>query len=462
MGVMGDADAVRRTYLGLFALQHRGQESAGIACADAAHPERGIDRRLDMGLVTEVFPPERLARLRGTHAIGHVRYSTAGGSLICNAQPMVVNCARGELGVAHNGNLTNIAALRAELTARGSIFQSTADSEIIVHLIAQPSTLSFEEHLLAALRRLEGAFSLLFVTPDAVIAARDPLGFRPLWLGRVPQSGAPCFASETCALEIAGAEPVRELEPGEVVVADRGGLRSLRIEPPRALAAHCIFEHVYFARPDSVVFGDPVNEVRKRLGAVLAAEHPVDADVVVPIPDSGNAAALGYASRSGIRYDHGFVRSHYVGRTFIKPSQEERQEGISLKLAVVRSAVEGKRVVVVDDSIVRGNTARSRVRLLKKAGATEVHLRVSCPPIKHPCFFGIDFPTPEELIANAHDLSGIARELEATSLGYLSLEGMLSCVSRPKESYCTACWSGRYPINVAGIRATAAAGETGP
>jgi amidophosphoribosyltransferase len=447
MGVFGDGDAVRRVYLGLFSLQHRGQESAGIACADPARPERGIEKHLDMGLVTEVFPPERLERLRGTHAIGHVRYSTAGGSLLCNAQPMVVRCARGELGVAHNGNLTNMTALRAELTARGSIFQSTADSEIIVHLLAQPSPLSFEEHLLAALRRLEGAYSLLFVTPSSVIAARDPLGFRPLWLGRLP-GGAPCFASETCALAIAGAEPERELEPGEVVLADRGGVRSLRIEASRPRAAQCIFEHVYFARPDSAVFGDSVHDVRKRLGRRLAREHPVAADVVVPIPDSGNAAALGYSEESKVPYDLGFVRSHYVGRTFIKPSQLERQEGVSLKLAVVRAAVDGKRVVVVDDSIVRGNTARSRVRLLRKAGAREVHLRISCPPIRHPCFFGIDFPTEEELIANTHAPEAIARVLEADSVGYLSIEGMFSCVTGARERYCDACWSGRYPVDV--------------
>jgi amidophosphoribosyltransferase len=328
---------------------------------------------------------------------------------------MVVNCSRGELGVAHNGNLTNSHELRAELVRQGSIFQSTADSEVIVHLLARPSDLSFEDHLIAALRRLEGAFSLLLLTTDGIIGARDPRGWRPLWLGDL--DGSPVFASETCALDIVGAKPVRELEPGEVVFVSAEGLRSARIS--EAPAAHCIFEHVYFARPDSIVFGDSVHEVRKSLGRELAREQPAEADVVVPIPDSGNAAALGFSEQSGIPFDHGFVRSHYVGRTFIKPSQAERQEGVSMKLAVVRRAVEGKRVVVVDDSIVRGNTARSRVRLLKRAGAREVHLRISCPPIRHPCFFGIDFPTGEELIANTHDLPGMRRELEATSLGYL-------------------------------------------
>ncbi|HVY62249.1 MAG TPA: amidophosphoribosyltransferase [Planctomycetota bacterium] len=441
-GVFGHPDAARKTYYGLFALQHRGQESCGIAVADG----RRIRKHLDMGLVAEVFTTDAIERLSSERAIGHVRYSTTGGSLLCNAQPMVVNCSRGEIGVAHNGNLTNSVALRQELVRQGSIFQSSADSEVIVHLLARPSQLDFEEHLLAALGRLEGAFSLLFITPDAVIGARDPHGWRPLWLGRL-ENGAPAFASETCALELAQAEPVRELDPGEVVFATARGLASRRLAPaPRR--AHCIFEHVYFARPDSTVFGDPVHDVRKRLGRELAREHPVEADVVVPIPDSGNHAALGFAEEARIPYDHGFVRSHYVGRTFLKPSQAERQEGVSMKLAVVRAAVAGKRVVVIDDSVVRGNTARSRVRLLRRAGASEVHLRVSCPPIRHPCFFGIDFPTGEELIANTHDHAGIERELEVDSLGYLSLEGMLRCVSKPRAEYCTACFSGEYPIRL--------------
>ncbi len=444
-GVFGHPDAVRKTYYGLFALQHRGQESAGIAVVDPIGAPQRIEKVVDMGLVTDVFTPERLRTLKGSRAIGHNRYSTTGGSVLCNAQPMVVTCSRGDVGVAHNRNLTNSHELRRELVSKGSIFQSTADSEVIVHLLARPSDLDFPEHLLAALRRLEGAYSLLFLTPDAVIGARDPHGWRPLWLGRL--GDAPCFASETCALEMAGAVPERELEPGEVVFATEAGVRSLRIaRAPRQ--AHCIFEHVYFARPDSVVFGDSVHEVRRALGRELWREHPCEADVVIPIPDSGNAAALGFAEASRIPFDHGFVRSHYVGRTFIKPSQAERQEGVNMKLAVVRRAVDGKRVVVIDDSIVRGNTARSRVRLLRRAGAREVHLRVSCPPIKHPCFFGIDFPTGEELIANTHDHAGMERELEVTSLGYLSLEGMMRCVSRPAGSYCTACFSGEYPIPV--------------
>jgi amidophosphoribosyltransferase len=442
-GIHGHADAARKVYTGLFALQHRGQESAGIAAVDA---ERGqLKAHLGMGLVGEVFSdPAVLERLRASAAIGHVRYSTTGGSVLCNAQPMVVRCGRGPIGVAHNGNLVNVKELREELERQGSIFQSSADSEAILHLYARPSPLGLAEHLLQVLRRIEGAFSLLFITPEAIVGARDPHGWRPLWLGRL--GDAHVLASETCALEITGAERIRELEPGEMVVVSARGVESHRIAP--ATPAHCLFEHVYFARPDSVIFGDPVHEVRKRLGRRLAEEHPADADVVIPIPDSGNLAAIGYSEQSGLPFDQGFVRSHYVGRTFLKPSPAERSESVSMKLAVVRAAVEGRRVVVIDDSVVRGTTARSRVRLLKAAGAREVHLRVSCPPIRHPCFFGIDFPTQEELIATHEDLAGICRELEATTLGYLSLEGMLSCVTRPRAHYCTACWSGRYPIPV--------------
>jgi amidophosphoribosyltransferase len=440
-GVFGHPDAARKTYLGLFALQHRGQESAGIAAVEAAGA--GLKSHLGMGLVSEVFDAKALDRLRSHAAIGHVRYSTTGGSVIGNAQPMVARCSRGTIGVAHNGNLTNIAALRDELERQGSIFQSSADSEAILHLYARPSDMGFEDHLLAALRRVEGAYSLLFITPEAIAGARDPQGWRPLWIGKIGDAWV--LASETCALDAAGAARIREVDPGELVVVTARGLESRRIAPPAP--AHCMFEHVYFARPDSVIYGDPVHEVRKRLGRRLAEEHPVDADVVIPIPDSGNSAAIGYSERSGIPLDQGFVRSHYVGRTFIKPSQAERSEGVNMKLAVVRSAVEGKRVIVIDDSIVRGTTARSRVRLLRAAGAREVHLRISCPPIKHPCFFGVDFPTEQELVANQQpDAAAITRELDATTLGYLSIEGMLSCVSRPARHYCTACWSGRYPI----------------
>jgi amidophosphoribosyltransferase len=469
-GVFGHPDAARKVFQGLFALQHRGQESAGIAAVAA---DGTIRTHLGMGLVAEVFDGGVLDALRSGVAIGHVRYSTTGGSHIRNAQPMVARCARGEIGVAHNGNLTNIRELRENLERQGSIFQSSADSEAILHLIARPSELGFEAHLLEVLRRIEGAFSLLFITRDAIVAARDPHGWRPLWIGRLPlpsvaslgggrenssphlaslgggpeNASATVFASETCALEIAGATPVREVAPGEMIVVTARGLASHRIAPPGP-CAHCLFEHIYFARPDSVIFGDAVHEVRKRLGRRLAEEQPADADVVIPVPDSGNLAALGFAEASGLPFDQGFVRSHYVGRTFMKPSPAERAEGVSMKLAVVRAAVEGKRVVVVDDSIVRGTTARSRVRLLRNAGAREVHLRISCPPIRFPCFFGIDFPDSRELFANNIAPDRMARELGATSLGFISLDGMLAAVTQPREHYCTACWSGDYPIAV--------------
>ncbi len=451
-GVSGHPNAARLSYYGLFALQHRGQESAGIAVA--ADGRGGpIRTHLGMGLVAEVFhDPAIMDRLRGTRAIGHTRYSTTGGSVICNAQPMVVHCSRGWIGIAHNGNLTNSKKLRDELVRTGAIFQSTADSEVIVHLYARPSGLSPRDHLLFTLGQLEGAFSLLFLSEDEVIGCRDPHGWRPLWIGK--RDGATIFASETCALDLVGATPVREVEPGEAVFvrADGGAIESVRYAA--ATPAQCIFEHIYFARPDSRIFGDSVHLVRKRLGRELARERPVEADIVVPIPDSGNSAAIGYSEESKIPLDQGFIRSHYVGRTFIEPSPAERKETVGLKLAVVRAAVEGKRVIVIDDSIVRGTTARSRVRTLRQAGAREVHLRISCPPIRFPCFFGIDFPTGEELIANRRDLSNPAdhrameEELEVTSLGYLSIEGMLRCVSRPASHYCTACFSGTYPVEV--------------
>ncbi len=440
-GVFGHPDAVRKTYYGLFALQHRGQESAGIVATDGC---RLMDH-LGMGLVAEVFDDATIRRLDGPRAIGHVRYSTTGSSMICNAQPMLVKCARGEIAVAHNGNLTNSAALHLELEEKGSIFRSTADSEAILHLYAQPSELDEVEHLLWTLRRLEGAFSLLFLTPTAMIGVRDPHGWRPLWLGRL--GDAHVLASETCALDLVGAKALRELEPGEVVIVEERRMASVHIGPPTP--SHCIFEHVYFARPDSAIFGDSVHEVRRRLGRQLARECPAPgADVVIPVPDSGILAAMGFADEAKLPLDQGFIRSHYVGRTFIQPTQTERVERVGMKLAVVRAAVEGKKVVVVDDSIVRGTTARSRVGSLRRAGAAEVHLRISCPPIRHPCFFGIDFPTGEELIANRKNHAEMQEELEVDSLGYLSLDGMLRAVGRPPGNYCTACFSGRYPIPV--------------
>jgi amidophosphoribosyltransferase len=442
-GVAAGADAVRRSYYGLFALQHRGQESAGIAAlADGG----AIARQVGLGLVAEVLAGPVLGggfQSQSRFAIGHVRYSTTGAPTLENAQPLTVKSGRGPIALAHNGNLVNSRVLRDGLEAAGSIFQGTSDSEVVLHLYAQPGP-ALEEHLLQVLRRLEGAYSFLFLVPGAVLAARDPRGWRPLWLGRVP-GGGHAFASETAAFHLTGIEPVREVTPGELVIASESGLRSLRIDEPRP--AHCLFEHIYFARPDSVVFGDSVYAVRKALGRRLADEHPAAADIVVPIPDSGTPAAIGYAERSGLPFELGLVRSHYVGRTFIHPTSQGRREGVNLKLAAVRSIIEGKRLVVIDDSIVRGTTARSRVRLLRDSGAREVHLRISCPPIRHPCFFGVDFPSADELIANQHqgDPERMAGELGADSLGFLSEEGLLASVSSGRASYCAACFNGVYP-----------------
>ncbi|MHC4392704.1 MAG: amidophosphoribosyltransferase [Planctomycetota bacterium] len=440
-GAFGVPEASRVAYYGLFAQQHRGQESAGLAFAHQGQ----VHRRVGMGLVAEALPESVLSTVPKIDVvIGHVRYSTTGSSSLENAQPLLVRCARGPIAVAHNGNLTNSRALRDELEDRGSIFQGTADSEVMLHLFAQPGRGDVEEHILRVLRRLQGAYSVLFLLPDRIIAARDPMGWRPLWLGSLGPKGT-VFASESCAFDMCGATRVREIEPGEMVVVDRNGIRSSRIR--KAEPAHCVFEHIYFARPDSTIFGEEVHEVRKAIGRRLAEEQPAPADVVIPIPDSGTPAAIGYAEQSGVPFDLGFVRSHYVGRTFIQPYAQGRAEGVRLKLAPVPSVVRGKRVCVIDDSIVRGTTARSRVRLLYESGASEVHVRISCPPIKHPCYFGIDFPDPQELIANKFDLEGMAKELGAASLGFLSLEGLLSVLARGGD-YCTACFSGKYPIPV--------------
>ena len=438
-GVYGAPDAVEKTYLGLFALQHRGQESAGIVSTDGREV---LDHR-GMGLVHDVFSPEQLARLRNPRAIGHVRYSTTGSSNISNAQPMLITCARGRIAVAHNGNLVNGRELRAEFEQRGSIFQSTMDSEVILHLLAQPRPNGEEEAFVRCLNSIRGAYSLLFLTPERMIAARDPQGFRPLCLGML--DGGHAVASESSAFEMTGVRFVRELEPGEMVTIDSDGVRS-KIFAPEVKPSSCIFEHIYFARPDSTIFGENVHKVRTRLGRALAKEHPGKADIVIPVPDSGNAAALGYTMESGIPLQLGFVRSHYVGRTFIQPAQADRDVSVRIKLNVVREVVEGKRVIVVDDSIIRGTTSRSRVRLLREAGAREVHLRISCPPHRFPCHYGIDFPTPGELIANNHSLAEMRGILGVDSIGYLSLPGMLKSVAGPAAHYCTACWSGDYSV----------------
>lgn len=453
----GDPDAAHKTYYGLFGLQHRGQESAGIATTDGV----GIKRHRGMGTLVQAFADtSQLERLRNPAAIGHVRYSTMGSSLLQNAQPLVANTQWGPYAVAHNGNLTNAPGLRARFERHGSIFQTTSDSEVILHLLAAPDEESDPVARIAdACRQLEGAFSLLFLTPTMIVGARDPQGFRPLWLGRTPE-GAWAFASETPAFDLTHVEPVREVEPGTLVVLDESGVREVRYAEPRP--AHCVFEHVYFSRPDGFMFGDAVQEVRLELGRALAREHPAEADVVVAIPDSGNAAALGYSRESGIPLEHGFIRNHYVGRTFIAPSQAERALHADLKLNVVRWAVKGKRVVVIDDSVVRGTTARRRCAYLREAGATEVHLRISCPPIAHPCFYGIDFQSKGELFAAQGGIDELAERLGVDSAGFLSVEGMLGVLSKPADSYCTACWTGRYPVPIPEGMTKKACGEALP
>ena len=438
-GIFNHPDAARLTYLGLFSLQHRGEESAGIVTSDGT----ALMKHVGMGLVEDVFNEQTLSLLKGNMAIGHTRYSTTGSSLIKNCQPLQVDYSRGSIAIAHNGNLINALLLRDELEAHGSIFQTTIDSEVILHLLADPEHAHFEEALVDTLRRIKGAFSLIILREDEMIGVRDPNGFRPLCLGTLGDSMI--LASESCALDLLGATLVRELEPGEVVMISRTGVRSIKPFPPTQ-ASHCIFEHVYFARPDSVVFGDSVHLVRQRLGRRLAKEHPADADIVVAIPDSGNSAALGYSLESGIPFEIGMTRNHYVGRTFIQPSQQARDFQVRVKFNPVKAALTGKRVIVVDDSIVRGTTCKARLKSIRAAGAREIHMRVSCPPIMNPCFYGIDFPTRKELIACTHTLEEIRKFLDVDTLGFISLEGMLSAVTGEKSTYCTACYSGKYPI----------------
>ncbi len=438
-GVFNHPEAANLAYLGLYALQHRGQESAGIAATDgtAFHVERG------MGWVADVFSPERLKRLPGRVAVGHVRYSTAGSSSLRNAQPITASFARGPVALAHNGNLVNAEALRGELQAAGAIFQSTSDSEVILHLLARAEKLPLERALMQALSQVTGAYTLLVLTRDALIGCRDPHGFRPLVLGRLGESWL--LASETCALDLLEAEFVRDVEPGEMVLIDREGPRSLKAFPPRR-QLQCVFEYIYFARPDSTLWGQSVYRVRKVLGHRLAEEHPAEADVVVPVPDSGLGAALGFAERSGIPFELGLIRNHYVGRTFIEPRQGIRHFGVRVKLNPMRETLEGRRVVVVDDSIVRGTTSRKIVKMIRSAGAREVHVRISSPPIQWPCYYGIDTPTRKELIGSSHRVEEIRRYLDADSLGYLSLEGMLKAVGGDEGRFCHACFTGRYEV----------------
>jgi len=437
-GIFGWPEAAKHTYLGLYALQHRGQESAGIVASDG---ER-LRWHRDMGRVAEVFTEDALDRLEGEIAIGHVRYSTTGSSTKANAQPIVVNYARGQLAVAHNGDLVNTMEIRDELEKQGAIFSSTSDSEVLVHLVSRSRQKLFEDALVESLGVIRGAYSFVLLTQTQMIAVRDPQGFRPLALGKL--DNAYVVASETCAFDISGAEYIRDVEPGEMVVIDRQGLRSRRFA--EAKPAYCIFEYVYYSRPDSLVFGHNVHEIRLRLGAELAREHAVEADLVMPVPDSSNSAALGYSRESGIPFEFGFIRSHYIGRTFIEPSQQIRDFGAKLKYNPVRSVLEGKRVVVVDDSIVRGTTSRKIIKMIRQAGAREVHLRISCPPWKHPCFYGIDTPTKSELIGATHTVEEIQKYLRVDSLGYLSEEGLLEAMPEGSGPYCMACFTGRYPV----------------
>ena len=448
-GIYGDPNAVQKVYLGLHSLQHRGQESAGIASSDG----REIQCYTGMGTVRRVFRTGSniLKTLANPIAIGHVRYSTTGGSKSTNCQPLLLEYSRGQVAVAHNGNLINAMLLRDEYEAYGSIFKSTSDTEIITHLLAKPTHASKPDPLAHVLNHLQGAYSLVFLFADRIEAARDPYGIRPLCIGQIGQ-GAYVVASETCAFDSIGAEFVREVEPGEIVRLDKNGLSSrFFVTPGSVTPAHCIFEHVYFAKQNSTIFGENVHEFRKKLGRRLAIEHPIDADVVIPVPDSGTSAAVGFAEKSRIPFDMGMVRSHYIGRTFISPDQKQRELEVNLKLQVIKQVVADKRVVVVDDSIVRGTTTRGKIRAIRQAGAKEIHMRVSCPPLRFPCFYGIDFPTKEELLANNRDLDQIRDFLEVDSIGYMSIEGLLSCAILPADHYCTACWIGQYriPIDIA-------------
>lgn len=441
-GIFGVPDVAPYLYQGLFSLQHRGQEGAGLVVSDGQR----VRSAKGQGLVNDVFSKKSWAELPGHLGIGHVRYSTTGSTRIQNVQPLVAECSDGLWAIAHNGNLINARRLRQMYQEAGAIFQTSTDSEVLIHLLADPMYRVRPRRVARALNELKGAFAYLLMTKDCVMAARDPLGFKPLSIGRF--NGGYVFASETCALAQIGADYLRDVEPGELVIVDETGFHTfLFSEPPLERHAQCVFEQVYFARPDSIVFGENVHGVRCKLGLRLAQEHPIEADVVIAVPDSGNSAALGYSRGSGIPLDYGFIRNHYVGRTFIMPQAEQRAGSVDLKLAVVPDVVRDRRVVVVDDSIIRGTTARRRVSALRAAGAREIHLRVSCPPTMHPCFFGIDFPTREELIAGAQDVDAIRRFIGADSLGYLSLEGLLSPFRAPR-AFCTACFSGDYPLDI--------------
>jgi len=439
-GIFGHPEAANMTYLGLYALQHRGQESAGIAASD----NEVIRLSRAMGYVADVFNSDNLAALSGPIAIGHVRYSTAGESRLANAQPFLIDCAHGQMAIGHNGNLVNASELKDMLVKQGSIFQSSTDTEVVLHLYARSKKATVEDAVVDAVSQCQGAFSFVMMTRDKLIAVRDPHGFRPLALGRLDDAYVVC--SETCAMDLIGATYVRDVEPGEILVISAEGARSIRPFPPAHLS-QCVFEHVYFSRPDSYVFGKSVNEVRTDLGRILAREQGVDADVVVPVPDSGVCAAMGFADESKIPLRMGLIRNHYVGRTFIQPQSSIRHFGVKVKLNPVKSILDGKRVVLVDDSVVRGTTSRKIVKMVRAAGAKEVHVRISCPPTISPCFYGVDTPRKSELIAATHTLDEIKTFLDADSLGYLSLEGLMSAVGSGQSTYCSSCYTGHYPVS---------------
>jgi len=461
VAIYGHPEASKLAYLALYALQHRGQESAGIAASD------GEQLRLHkaMGLVSDIFTADALESVAGTLAIGHTRYSTSGDSALLNAQPIMVECNKGKIALAHNGNITNALEIRAGLEQQGSIFQTTSDTEVIVHLIARSREHTLPDAVADSLRRIEGAFSLVMLTPDRVFAARDPRGFRPLVMGRIKgqahQADSVAFASETCAFDLIGAVYEREVKPGELVIVGPEGVHS-RFYSAQQPQSSCIFEHVYFSRPDSMVFGRAVQQTRDAMGRQLARESPVVADIVVPVPDSGVTAAMGFAHESGIPLQFGLIRNHYVGRTFIEPEQRVRDFGVKLKLNPVRNVLAGKRVVLIDDSIVRGTTSKKIVRMVRDAGATEVHMRISCPPTISPCYYGVDTPSKKQLIAANKSVEEIREYIGADSLSYLSLEGLRKAAGEGDEKfYCTACYTGKYPTNIVDVEDIAPAMATG-
>jgi amidophosphoribosyltransferase len=462
VAIYGHPEASKLAYLSLYALQHRGQESAGIAASNGEQ----LQLHKAMGLVSDIFTADVLALIPGSLAIGHTRYSTTGDSALLNAQPIMVECNKGKIALAHNGNLTNAAEVRSHLDQAGSIFQTTSDTEVVVHLIARSREQTLDDAMADSLRRIEGAFSLVMLTPDRVFAARDPRGFRPLVMGRISGQAAHradtiVFASETCAFDLIGATYEREVKPGELVIVGPEGVHS-RFYSAQQPQSSCIFEHVYFSRPDSIVFGKAVQQTRDAMGRQLALESPVDADIVVPVPDSGVTAALGFSYQSGIPIQFGLIRNHYVGRTFIEPEQRVRDFGVKLKLNPVRNVLEGKRVVLIDDSIVRGTTSRKIVRMVRESGAKQVHMRVSCPPTISPCYYGVDTPSKNQLIAANKSVDEIREYIGADSLAYLSLEGLRKAAGEGDEPfYCTACYTGKYPTNIVGVEDIAPAMAAG-